>query len=109
MESGLGIAWNPNSERVAACIGRVAHERGFDGVVAVGLNRAGEGRQAGESLCIQGRSSNPDPYANRATIPTREAMDTPVEESMRRIETARTPAQEHAALDAAQRPSAPSR
>lgn len=111
MESGLGIAWNPNSERAAACVGRVAHERGFDGIVAVGLNRAGDGQQAGELLCIQGRSANPDPYANRATIPTREAMNTPVEESMRRTDAAQAqaPAQEQAAPEAAQRPSAPSR
>ncbi|WP_394537872.1 hypothetical protein PRJ39_18035 [Lysobacter enzymogenes] len=109
LESGLGIAWNPNSERVAACVGRVAHERGFDGIVSVGLNRAGDDRQAGQSLCVQGRSANPDPYANRATISTHEAANTPVEESMRRIETAQAPAQERAAQDAAQRPPAPSR
>lgn len=109
MESGLNIAWNPNSERIAACVGRVAHERGFDGIVSVGLNRASDGQQAGESLCIQGRSANPDPYANSATIPTREAMNTPVDESMRRIDAAQAPPQEHAALEATQRPSAPSR
>ncbi|MBN7138290.1 hypothetical protein A7A76_04205 [Lysobacter enzymogenes] len=109
MESGLGIAWNPNSERVAACVGRLAHERGFDGIVSVGLNRAGDGQPGGESLCVQGRSANPDPYANRATIPTREATNTPVEESMRRIETTQAPVQEPAAADVAQRPSAPSR
>jgi hypothetical protein len=109
MESNLGIAWNPNSERVAACVGRLAHERGFDGIVSVGLNRAGDGQPAGESLCVQGRSANPDPYANRATIPTREATNTPVEESMRRIETTQAPVQEPAAADVAQRPSAPSR
>lgn len=109
MESNLGIAWNPNSERVAACVGRVAHERGFDGIVSVGLNRASDGQQAGEQLCIQGRSANPDPYANRATVAAREATNTPVEESMRRIETTPAPAPEQAAQDATQRPSAFSR
>ena len=109
MESNLGIAWNPNSERVAACVGRLAHERGFDGIVSVGLNRAGDGQPAGESLCVQGRSANPDPYANRATIPMREATNTPVDESMPRIETTQAPVQEPAAADVAQRPSAPSR
>lgn len=113
MESHLGIAWNPDSERIAACVGRVAHERGFDGIVSVGLNRADDGRQAGEQVCIQGRSANPDPYANRATVPAREAMNTPVEESLRRIETAQAPTQAPtqapAEQDASQRPAAPSR
>lgn len=109
MESGLGIAWNPNSERIAACVGRVAYERGFDGIASVGLNRAGDGQYAGESLCVQGRSANPDPYANRVAIPTREATNEPVEESMRRTETAPAPAPESTVADRAQRPSAPSR
>ncbi|MFK3650577.1 XVIPCD domain-containing protein [Lysobacter enzymogenes] len=109
MESGLGVAWSRDSERIAACIGRVAYERGFEGIVSVGLNRAGEHQPAGELLCVQGRSSNPDPYANRATLPVREAANTPVEESLRRIETARAPTQEPATADLAQRQSAPSR
>jgi len=109
MESGLGIAWNPDSDRIAACIGRAAYERGFEGIVSVGLNRAGENQPAGELLCVQGRSSNPDPYANRATLPVREAANTPVEESLRGIEASHTPTQETATADLAQRQSAPSR
>lgn len=83
MEAGLGVAWNGNSERVAACVGRLAYQHGFDGIVAVGPNRATADHAAGELICVQGRSSSPDPYANRAIVATADAMATPVEESQR--------------------------
>lgn len=83
MEAGLGVAWNGNSERVAACVGRLAYQHGFDDIVAVAPNRATADHAAGELICVQGRSTSPDPYANRAVIATAEAMATPVEESQR--------------------------
>jgi hypothetical protein len=83
MEAGLGVAWNGNSERVAACVGRLAYQHGFDDIVAVAPNRATADHAAGELICVQGRSSSPDPYANRAIVATAEAMATPVEESQR--------------------------
>lgn len=83
MEAGLGVAWTGNSERVAACVGRLAYQQGFDGIVAVAPNRATADHAAGELICVQGRSSSPDPYANRAIVATAEAMATPVEESQR--------------------------
>lgn len=93
MEAGLGVAWNDNSERVAACVGRLAYQQGFDGIVAVAPNRASAAHPAGDLVCVQGHSSSPDPYANRAIIATAEAIATPVEESLRRTQVLHNEAQ----------------
>lgn len=94
MEAGLGVAWNGNSERVAACVGRLAYQHGFDGIVAVAPNRATAEHPAGDLVCVQGRSSSPDPYANRATIATSQAIATPVEESLRQTQALERQAQQ---------------
>lgn len=56
-------------QQMAAYAACVAAERGWDGVVGVGLNNATATQRGGELLCIAGKSSNPDPHANGVAVP----------------------------------------
>ncbi|MGH8079458.1 MAG: XVIPCD domain-containing protein, partial [Lysobacter sp.] len=102
MQTGLAVGENGNSERAAACVGRLAYQQGFDEIVSVAPNQATAAHAAGDLLCVQGRSSNPDPYLNRAVIPTAEALATPVEESLRRTQALQGQTQQPGAAEPSQ-------
>lgn len=86
LETSRGQPWSENSERMAACAAHLGEQNGYRDIVSIQLNKATEQHSAGELMCVQGRSSSPDPVANRAIIATADALATPVNESLRRID-----------------------
>lgn len=70
--------WDERSERMVASAYRMAVEAGFkpDDKVAVALNLPTATQSAGETMFVMrsGPGASPDPYANRAQMPTSEAL-----------------------------------
>lgn len=85
MEAARGHEWNRESERMAACAAYLGERDGFEEIVSVGLNAQTRDHRAGELLCVQGRSRNPDPYANLAMVPMTQVAATELADSSGRI------------------------
>ncbi|QNH13517.1 XVIPCD domain-containing protein [Xanthomonas sp. SI] len=70
--------WNELSDRMVASAYKMAVEAGFkpDDKVAVALNLPTATQSAGETMFVMrsGPGASPDPYANRAQMPTSEAL-----------------------------------
>ncbi len=70
--------WDERSERMLASAYKMAVEAGFkpDDKVAVALNLPTATQSAGETMFVMrsGPGASPDPYANRAQMPTSEAL-----------------------------------
>jgi hypothetical protein len=71
-------AWDQSSDRLLASAYRLAAEAGFKpgDKVDMALNEATETRAAGTTLFVMrsGPGASPDPAANRAHMPTQEAL-----------------------------------
>jgi hypothetical protein len=78
LDQQVGKGWDDNSERLAAAALVMARERGFtaDDDVRLDFNRASEKHAAGELLHMArlGANESPDPAANRASMPTMDAL-----------------------------------
>src|SRR3546814_2282757 len=76
-------------ERLAANLFGLAWEKGFSAhdELKVGFNRRTAGYEAGELVFVyrEGGNVSPDPYANRAHMTTRAAIEQPADEIYRRI------------------------
>jgi len=81
VDRSLNKPWDENSERLSASAFKMAVEKGFKpgDDIWVGLNRQTERHAAGELLLVQraGNNVSPDPYQNRAQMPTTMALSEP--------------------------------
>lgn len=64
-------------------------QRGWTGIEGVAPNNATEHHQAGEFLCVAGKSSSPDPAANGVAVPMENALKATPGEWLAQADTAR--------------------
>lgn len=84
LEAGLGRVYDGKSECVAASAACLAKESGFSRIDHVVLSQATTTSRQGENVfVVQGEPG--DPAHRRAHMPTAEALQMPIEESMRRL------------------------
>ncbi|PPU37380.1 XVIPCD domain-containing protein [Xanthomonas arboricola] len=89
-EQALGKGWDDNSERMTASLTLLAKQSGFGehDQLSVGFNRPTATRQGGELAFVyrDGNTASPDPYANRAQMPTSEAIARPAQETYQQLQ-----------------------
>lgn len=90
-EQRLGKPWDDASERVTASLYGAARERMFNGSddLRVAFNQPTDRYQAGELVFLQrtGVTASPDPYANRISLSTTDAIAQPADQVMQRVQT----------------------
>lgn len=84
LDAAHGRSYDQGSEQFAARLTRLAGEQGFDRVDRVVLSQATDRLAAGENAFVV-RGDPADPAAQRAHVNTREAMQTPVEQSFQAL------------------------
>jgi hypothetical protein len=85
LEDGLGRDYDDKSECMAASAACLAKENGFSRIDHVVLSQATTTSRQGENVfVVQGDPS--DPAHRRVHMPTAEALQTPAEESVRRLQ-----------------------
>ncbi|MCW0369096.1 XVIPCD domain-containing protein [Xanthomonas sacchari] len=89
-EQAIGKGWDDNSERMTASLTLLARQNGFSerDQLAVGFNRPTAAHQGGELAFVyrNGGDVSPDPYANRAHMPTSEAIARPAQETYQQLQ-----------------------
>lgn len=89
-EQALGKPWDDNSERMTASLALLARQSGFSerDQLSVGFNRPTAAYQGGELAFVyrDGATASPDPYANRAQMPTSEAIARPAQETYQQLQ-----------------------
>lgn len=92
LDHQAGKSWDDTSERLAASALLMARENGFNARddLQLAFNRPTERHAGGEILHLArlGASASPDPAANRAHMPTADALAVPVDERLRQVEAA---------------------
>lgn len=90
LDQHAGKGWDDSSERLAASALVMAKERGYtaDDDLRLAFNRPTERYAAGELLHVArlGPSMSPDPAANRAMMPTQEALSLSPQERYQQVE-----------------------
>jgi predicted chitinase len=90
-EQGLGKPWDDASERMTASLYGAARERGFTGSdeLRVAFNQPTDRYQSGEFVFLQrtGATASPDPYANRVSLSTTEAIARPADQIMQHVQS----------------------
>ena len=90
LDRQAGRSWDDASERLAASALVMAKERGYtaDDDLRLAFNRPTERYAAGELLHLArlGPGMSPDPGANRATMPTQEALSLSPQERYQQVE-----------------------
>lgn len=90
-EQRLGKPWDDASERMAASLYGAARENLFTGCdeIRVAFNQATDRHRPGEFVFLQrtGATASPDPYANRATLSTTDAIARPADQVMQDVQT----------------------
>lgn len=98
LDSQAGKGWDDASERLYASLLVLSKEKGFgpDDKLQVGFNLETSKYGAGELIHVErtGLSASPDPAANRAWIPTADALATPATENLRKAESIAPPTPE---------------
>lgn len=96
LDSQAGKGWDDASERLYASLLVLSKEKGFgpDDKLQVGFNIQTNKHNAGELIHVErtGPGRSPDPAANRAWVPTADALATPAQESFRKAEAIAPPA-----------------
>lgn len=91
LDQQAGKGWDDSSERLAASALVMAKERGYtaDDDLRLAFNRPTERYAAGELLHMArlGPNMSPDPAADRATMPTQEALSLSPQERYQQVET----------------------
>ncbi|MET0548639.1 MAG: XVIPCD domain-containing protein [Xanthomonas sp.] len=89
-EQAIGKGWDDNSERMTASLTLLARQSGFSerDQLSVGFNRPTAAHQGGELAFVyrSGGDVSPDPYANRAHMPTSEAIARPAQETYQQLQ-----------------------
>ncbi|MCI2245810.1 hypothetical protein L3067_14475 [Xanthomonas sp. PPL568] len=89
-EQAIGKGWDDNSERMTASLTLLARQNGFSerDQLSVGFNRPTASHQSGELAFVyrSGGDVSPDPYANRAHMPTSEAIARPAQETYQQLQ-----------------------
>lgn len=89
-EQALGKPWDDNSERMTASLALLAKQSGFSerDQLSVGFNRPTAAYQGGELAFVyrDGATASPDPYANRAQMPTSEAIARPAQDTYQQLQ-----------------------
>jgi len=89
-EQALGKPWDDNSERMTASLTLLARQSGFSerDQLSVGFNRPTAAYEGGELAFVyrDGATASPDPYANRAQMPTSEAIARPAQETYQQLQ-----------------------
>lgn len=89
LDRQAGKPWDDSSERLSVAALLMARQNGFTGSdeLHVAFNRPTERYAAGELVHVyrQGPNASPDPFANRAHMPTVEALSVPVEARIAQI------------------------
>ncbi|WP_369977829.1 XVIPCD domain-containing protein [Xanthomonas bundabergensis] len=89
-EQALGKGWDDNSERMTASLTLLARQSGFNerDQLSVGFNKPTATHQGGELAFVyrDGATASPDPYANRAQMPTSEAIARPAQETYQQLQ-----------------------
>ncbi|MCI2260509.1 XVIPCD domain-containing protein [Xanthomonas indica] len=89
-EQAIGKGWDDNSERMTASLTLLARQNGFSerDQLSVGFNRPTASHQGGELAFVyrSGGDVSPDPYANRAHMPTSEAIARPAQETYQQLQ-----------------------
>jgi hypothetical protein len=89
-EKGLGKGWDDNSERMTASLTLLAKQKDFNGRddLSVAFNKPTADHQGGELAFVyrSGATASPDPYANRAQMPTDEAIARPAQETYQQLQ-----------------------
>ncbi|AJC47628.1 hypothetical protein SB85_12025 [Xanthomonas sacchari] len=89
-EQAMGKGWDDNSERMTASLTLLARQSGFSerDQLSVGFNRPTAAYQGGELAFVyrSGGDVSPDPYANRAHMPTSEAIARPAQETYQQLQ-----------------------
>jgi len=90
-ERRFGKPWDDASERTTASLYGAARERGFIGSddLRVAFNQPTDRYQSGEFVFLQrtGATASPDPYANRLSLSTTEAIERPADQVMQHVQT----------------------
>jgi hypothetical protein len=93
LDQEVGKPWDEHSERLSTSALKLAVEMKFSAQddVKVAFNQTGSQHPAGELLFVyrEGRNASPDPAANRAYMPTMEALSQPAEQRYQQIEAVR--------------------
>jgi len=89
-EQAIGKGWDDNSERMTASLTLLAKQSGFSerDQLSVGFNRPTATHPGGELAFVyrDGHTASPDPYANRAQMPTSEAIARPAQETYQQLQ-----------------------
>lgn len=89
-EQAIGKGWDDNSERMTASLTLLARQNGFSerDQLSVGFNRPTAAHPGGELAFVyrDGHTASPDPYANRAQMPTSEAIARPAQETYQQLQ-----------------------
>lgn len=85
LDESLGRIPDENSERMIASLARLARENGLDRVDHVVLNKKTEHLGQGENVFVVQGNLN-DPAHLRAQMSTQQALDTPVSDSLQRLQ-----------------------
>ncbi len=85
LESGLGREYDANSERMAASAACLAKGNGLERIDHMVLSQVTPTTRQGESVFVVQGDLN-DPAHRRAHMPTAEALNTPVETSVQRMQ-----------------------
>lgn len=92
LEATLGREFDHNSERMAASAACLAKDSGLSRVDHVLLSNATETKRQGETFfVVQGDPANP--AHRRAHMPTEQALNAPLEQSLQRLQGVDAPAQ----------------
>lgn len=89
-EQSLGKGWDDDSERMTASLTLLAKQKGFSerDDLTVAFNRPTPEYRGGELAFVYrgGATASPDPYANRAQMPTGEAIARPAQETYQQLQ-----------------------
>ena len=89
-ERSIGKPWDDASERMTASLYKAARESAFTGAddIRVAFNQQTDRYQFGEFVFLQrtGAGASPDPYANRVSLSTTEAIARPAHDVMQDVQ-----------------------
>lgn len=99
LDQSLGKPWDEHSERLSASALLMAEQKGFKpgDTIQVGLSPANGNVAAGAHFFVarSGPDASPDPQANWASMPTRDALAVPADQRQHQIADARQQQQQN--------------